>query len=91
MTRLDKIRKFTLKLFVHPIFPSYKCDCDETGFVGSHCEEDIPECASDPCQHGATCLERVNHYMCLCWPGNLNFVAQLLPQPITVYCLEIPN
>uniref|UniRef100_A0A3P8TB23 Crumbs cell polarity complex component 2b n=1 Tax=Amphiprion percula TaxID=161767 RepID=A0A3P8TB23_AMPPE len=49
--------------------PSYECDCEGTGFVGDHCEEDVPECASDPCQHGATCLEGINRYTCLCWPG----------------------
>lgn len=48
---------------------SYNCDCENTGFIGDHCEEDIPECASNPCQHGATCLEGINHYSCQCWPG----------------------
>ncbi len=48
---------------------SYECDCSDTGFEGDHCEIDIPECASDPCQHGATCLEGVKGYTCLCWPG----------------------
>ena len=48
---------------------SYECDCSETGFEGDHCEVDIAECASDPCQHGATCLEGVKGYTCLCWPG----------------------
>ena len=48
---------------------SYECDCNDTGFEGEHCEVDIPECASDPCQHGATCTEEVKGYTCLCWPG----------------------
>lgn len=48
---------------------SYGCACEETGFIGDHCEEDIPECASNPCQHGATCLEGINQYSCQCWPG----------------------
>lgn len=48
---------------------SYECDCSDTGFEGDHCEVDIPECASNPCQHGATCLEGVKGYTCLCWPG----------------------
>lgn len=52
---------------------SYVCDCEGTGFVGDYCEEDIPECASDPCQNGATCLEGTNQYKCLCWPGTLWF------------------
>lgn len=51
------------------LFYSYECDCEDTGFAGDHCEVDIPECASDPCQHGATCVEGVKGYTCLCWPG----------------------
>lgn len=52
-----------------PFSSSYVCDCEGTGFVGDHCEEDILECASDPCQHGATCSEGTNQYHCLCWTG----------------------
>ncbi|XP_015419277.1 PREDICTED: fibulin-7 [Myotis davidii] len=33
-----------------------------------HCR-DISECASQPCQHGGTCLEGVNQYTCICPPG----------------------
>uniref|UniRef100_A0A3Q3SP49 Crumbs cell polarity complex component 2 n=1 Tax=Mastacembelus armatus TaxID=205130 RepID=A0A3Q3SP49_9TELE len=48
---------------------NYECDCVGTGFVGNHCDVNIPECVSDPCQHGATCLDGINQYTCLCWPG----------------------
>ena len=41
------------------LFYSYDCDCEDTGFTGTHCDEDIPECLSNPCQHGATCVEGV--------------------------------
>lgn len=61
--------EYKTALFVSMFFSSYDCDCEGTGFVGDHCEEDIPECASDPCQHGATCLEGRNQYKCHCWPG----------------------
>lgn len=34
--------------------------------VGVHCEVDINECDSDPCQNGATCEDGANSYRCLC-------------------------
>ena len=30
---------------------------------------DINECASAPCRHGGSCLDRVNGYVCRCRPG----------------------
>ena len=30
---------------------------------------DIDECASDPCQNGATCNDQVNGYNCTCMDG----------------------
>ena len=30
---------------------------------------DTDECASDPCQNGATCNDQVNGYTCACAPG----------------------
>lgn len=35
----------------------------------SSCCSDINECASNPCQNGGSCLDRVNRYMCRCIPG----------------------
>lgn len=32
------------------------CVC-EPGWAGLYCEQDIPECNSNPCQNGATCVE----------------------------------
>uniref|UniRef100_A0A8C0G0P6 Crumbs cell polarity complex component 2 n=1 Tax=Chelonoidis abingdonii TaxID=106734 RepID=A0A8C0G0P6_CHEAB len=31
--------------------------------------DNIDECASNPCQNGAICLDRVNEYNCFCVPG----------------------
>ena len=29
----------------------------------------VDECASDPCQHDATCVDGVDEFTCLCVPG----------------------
>ena len=30
---------------------------------------DIDECKSNPCKNGATCIDQVNAYKCICSPG----------------------
>uniref|UniRef100_A0A8C5SXF6 Crumbs cell polarity complex component 2 n=1 Tax=Laticauda laticaudata TaxID=8630 RepID=A0A8C5SXF6_LATLA len=47
---------------------TYTCQC-LPGYAGTHCEEEVDECASNPCQNGAICLDRVNEYSCFCVPG----------------------
>ena len=37
---------------------------------------DIDECASAPCQNGATCLDQVNGYLCQCAPGYTDLQCQ---------------
>jgi len=37
--------------------------------VGKTCEINIDECESDPCQHGGTCVDRVNMFECQCAVG----------------------
>lgn len=39
------------------------------GFTGDLCEEDINDCAADPCIHG-TCIDGVAGFTCInCEPG----------------------
>ncbi|KAL3856929.1 hypothetical protein ACJMK2_011635 [Sinanodonta woodiana] len=40
------------------------CNCP-AGTTGPCCD-DIPECASSPCQHEGTCIELINRYNCSC-------------------------
>ncbi|VVC29041.1 Hypothetical protein CINCED_3A018849 [Cinara cedri] len=44
---------------------SYECSC-APGFKGDDCEININECLSSPCQHGSTCIDGTNNYMCSC-------------------------
>ncbi|XP_056460177.1 sushi, nidogen and EGF-like domain-containing protein 1 [Gadus chalcogrammus] len=48
--------------------PSFTCSC-LAGFTGRHCQIDVDECSSGPCQNGGTCLDRVNGVSCTCPPG----------------------
>lgn len=47
----------------------FRCDCEDTGYEGTHCEQEVLECASAPCAHNASCLEGLRSFRCLCWPG----------------------
>lgn len=42
---------------------SHHCQCP-LGYTGSYCEEQLDECSSNPCQHGATCSDFVGGYRC---------------------------
>ncbi|XP_071836879.1 uncharacterized protein [Apostichopus japonicus] len=44
------------------------CDCPP-GYVGDFCQVNFDECASDPCQNGATCIDHVDYYTCDCASG----------------------
>ncbi len=37
--------------------------------IGQICQTNINECASQPCQNGATCYDTINGYSCYCPPG----------------------
>ncbi|XP_044158357.1 protein crumbs homolog 1 [Bufo gargarizans] len=43
----------------------YICKCGN-GFTGVHCEQDINECESNPCQNGGTCENLHGSYVCHC-------------------------
>lgn len=47
---------------------SFTCNCVK-GYAGPRCEQDVNECASNPCQNDGTCLDRIGDYTCICMPG----------------------
>ena len=56
----------------------YACKC-AAGWSGTHCETDVRECASHPCQNGAACLDstlrsdvKSDAYSCACTVGYTN-------------------
>ncbi|XP_045392469.1 protein crumbs homolog 1 [Lemur catta] len=49
----------------HPEAAGYVCICPP-GLTGIHCEEDINECSSSPCQNGGTCENLPGNYTCHC-------------------------
>ena len=38
-------------------------------FTGVNCETDIDECATDPCDNDATCINEINDFTCICQAG----------------------
>jgi hypothetical protein len=48
----------------------YTCDC-RSGFFGHDCEieRDVDECESNPCEHGARCIDGEVSYSCVCSAG----------------------
>ncbi|XP_005112951.2 protein crumbs [Aplysia californica] len=46
----------------------YLCVC-VPGATGKNCSVDINECAADPCQNHATCVDKFNDFDCSCAPG----------------------
>jgi hypothetical protein len=53
-----------------------RCIC-RAGFSGVRCQTDIDECASEPCVNGATCLDKLNGYLCSCGSGFFGTTCQL--------------
>ena len=39
------------------------------GLTGSTCSENINECASNPCQNGAACVDAIDGFTCQCTPA----------------------
>lgn len=58
---------FSIYVYAYALFV-YSC---VPGYVGEQCEENVDECISQPCLHGATCSDHVNDFHCDCPKGRL--------------------
>ncbi|CAF3912434.1 unnamed protein product [Adineta steineri] len=47
---------------------SFTCQCD-SGFAGPTCNQELDECASNPCANNGTCTDLENGFLCHCLPG----------------------
>ncbi|XP_078667188.1 uncharacterized protein LOC144909010 isoform X3 [Branchiostoma floridae x Branchiostoma belcheri] len=59
---------------------SYTCSC-ENGWTGNNCDQDIDECATNPCLSGGTCVDHVNGYSCVCPEGFVGDKCETVPYP----------
>uniref|UniRef100_A0A8C4NJP3 Delta-like protein n=1 Tax=Eptatretus burgeri TaxID=7764 RepID=A0A8C4NJP3_EPTBU len=62
---------------------NFSCACD-LGFTGSRCHENINDCAGKNCLNGATCVDGVNSFQCICpdgWNGDFCQNDDCIPNP----------
>ncbi|XP_043934129.1 lactadherin isoform X1 [Protopterus annectens] len=48
------------------VFLEYYCKCP-SGFDGLHCENNVDDCAINPCQNGGQCRDLDTDYVCKCF------------------------
>lgn len=49
---------------------SFMCDCNNTGYTGVTCQNNINECAPhNPCQNNGSCYDNYGSYLCICPAG----------------------
>ena len=53
------------------------CVCN-TGYTGSTCNQIADNCASNPCQNGASCRNSIGSYQCVCATGYTGAQCQTL-------------
>ncbi|OAD53539.1 Neurogenic locus Notch protein [Eufriesea mexicana] len=65
----DETRRDRLKEVAQRSVSNVISALNVTGFRGDQCEENIDDCPGHLCQNGATCMDRINEYSCLCPPS----------------------
>ena len=64
------------QVFTHrPCVVHFSC---AAGYEGETCEENIDDCARQPCANGGTCKDRVHNFKCFCPDGNHSVASVLV-------------
>ena len=50
------------------LLSEYFCLC-AAGYTGDSCDEDVDDCASQPCANDGICHDEINDFTCECQPG----------------------
>ena len=58
-----------------------------SGFTGTNCETEINECESNTCPRYSVCVDKINHYRCICTSRKSLFL--LLTVPLKLVKLKI--
>jgi hypothetical protein len=59
----------------------FVCDCTGTGYEGTYCENDVDDCAVNPCANGGRCVDTgPNSYQCDC--RGTHYDGELCTKPL---------
>lgn len=57
---------------------SISCEC-ALGFTGKNCSENVDDCKSHACLNGASCVDGLDAYSCMCSPGFSGHFCEIAP------------
>jgi hypothetical protein len=82
IVRMTIIMTTTINTNEH--FFAGRCECIP-GFTGKNCSENVDDCKSHVCLNGATCVDGLESYTCMCPPGFSGQYCEIAP------VLALPN
>ena len=58
------------------LFGRAECNCNP-GYTGRYCDNEIDECASNPCENDGSCIDGFANYVCLCELGFMGLNCEI--------------